>query len=203
MRRPLPLALLVLLAGCDEMGRQPKALPYQSNSFFEDNRVMRQPPPGTVSRDRRGKSSRMLTGLQQPGQLDGGYLEEIPLELTLGEIPLELTRGFVERGQHAFQIYCATCHGLLGDGESQVARNMALRPPPSLHTLPEYPDGYSYFVISEGFGLMPGYKDKLAAEERWAVVAYVRALRRSQRARLEDVPPELRPLLLATDGGTP
>ena len=67
---------------------------------------------------------------------------------------------------------------------------MGLREPPSLVDLPPYPDGYYYDVISVGYGLMPAYAEKLTPEQRWAVVAYVRALQESQRARLEDVPPE-------------
>jgi cytochrome c len=165
------------------MRQQPKALPYRENEFFSDDRVMRQPPPGTVPTSRRGQTRRFLTGRDAP---DGGFL---------GDIPLTLTRETVERGQQRYEVYCATCHGVLGNGVSQVGRNMGLREPPSLLDLPAYPDGYYYVVISEGFGLMPAYAEKLSPEDRWAVVAYVRALQRSQRASLEDVPPESRPLL--------
>jgi cbb3-type cytochrome c oxidase subunit III len=191
MSRPLLLVPMAwLLAGCPGdvegwagMRRQPKALPYRENAFFADDRVMRQPPPGTVPTSRRGKTRLFLSGREAP---DAGFV---------GEIPLTLTREMVERGRQRFEIYCATCHGVLGNGESQVGRNMGLREPPSLLDLPPYPDGYYYGVISEGFGLMPAYGEKLSPEDRWAVVAYVRALQRSQRARLEDVPPEARPEL--------
>lgn len=177
------LLLPLLLAGCafPEMEEQPKYLPYRRNTFFDDNRAMLAPPPGTVPRDLRGRSRVLRTG-----RLAGGeYARDFPLPLTVD---------MVGRGQHAFEIYCATCHGVLGDGDSFVARNMALRPPPSLLDRDE-PPGYFYSVVSEGFGIMPGYKDKLEPEARWAVVAYLRALQRSQRASLEDVPPEVRPLL--------
>jgi hypothetical protein len=192
MRRLFLLVPLVaLLAGCPGdvqgwagMRRQPKALPYRDNEFFSDDRAMRQPPPGTVPRDRRGKSRLFLNGQEAP---DAGFVETIPLTLT---------REVVGDGRKSFEIYCATCHGVLGDGASQVARNMGLRSPPSLVDLPSYPDGYYYVVISEGYGLMPSYAEKLTPEQRWAVVAYVRALQHSQRAKLEDVPPEARPLLL-------
>jgi mono/diheme cytochrome c family protein len=110
-------------------------------------------------------------------------------------IPLTLTRERVESGGKSFDIYCATCHGVLGDGVAQVARNMGLREPPSLVDLPEYPDGYYYDVITQGYGLMPAYAEKLTPEQRWEVVAYVRALQASQRAGLEDVPPEAKPQL--------
>ncbi len=197
----LLVPMAVVLAGCPVdwqgwagMKQQPKALPYRESSFFADERAMRQPPPGTVPRDRRGKSRLFLTGrdASDGGSPDGGYIDAIPLTLT---------REVVESGQKSYDIYCATCHGVLGDGASQVARNMGLRVPPSLLELPEYPNGYYFVVISEGYGLMPAYSEKLSPEQRWAVVAYVRALQRSQRARLEDVPPEARPLLLKE--GTP
>lgn len=191
MRHMLLLPVAWWLAGCPVdfqgwggMKQQPKALPYRENAFFEDERVMRPPPPGTVPRDRRGKDRFFLTGRDTP---DGGFVESIPLPLT---------HEVVEGGRKSFDIHCATCHGLLGDGNSQVARNMALHPPPSLLDLPPYPDGYYYDVISVGYGLMPAYGEKLTPGQRWAVVAYVRALQASQRARLEDVPPELRPRLL-------
>ncbi|QRK11270.1 cytochrome c [Archangium violaceum] len=202
MRRLLLcVPLVAVLAGCPVdlqgwagMDHQPKALPYRDSPFFADDRVMRQPPPGTVPRSRRGQSRLFLTGREVPdaGSPDAGYLDGVPLPLT---------RDVVEGGGRFYEIYCATCHGILGDGVSQVARNMALRPPPSLLDLPPYPDGYYYAVISEGYGLMPAYAEKLTPAQRWAVVAYVRALQVSQRARLEDVPPEARPLLLKE--GTP
>ncbi|HEX5745461.1 MAG TPA: cytochrome c [Archangium sp.] len=196
MRRMFLLLPLVLgLAGCEVdwqgwagMKRQPKALPYRENEFFADDRVMRQPPPGTVPRNRRGKEHLFLTGKDGP---DGGYVDVIPLTLTLEVL---------QSGRHSFDIYCAACHGLLGDGASQVARNMGLRTPPSLLDLPPYPNGHYYEVISEGYGLMPAYAEKLSPEQRWAVVAYVRALQASQRARLEEVPPEARPLLQPKEG---
>jgi mono/diheme cytochrome c family protein len=178
------------------MKRQPKALPYRENQFFADDRAMRQPPPGTVPRSRRGQNRLFLTGRTAPPDagtaVDAGYTDVIPLTLT---------REVVQGGEQSFEIYCATCHGVLGDGASQVARNMGLREPPSLLDLPPYPNGYYYVVISEGYGLMPSYAEKLTPGQRWAVVAYVRALQASQRARLEDVPPEARPLLMKE--GTP
>ncbi|WNG41611.1 cytochrome c [Archangium violaceum] len=202
MRRLLlGVPMVAVLTGCPVdfqgwagMKQQPKALPYRESGFFEDERAMRQPPPGTVPRSRRGQSRLFLTGREvaDAGSPDAGYLDEIPLTLT---------RETVERGGKSYEIYCATCHGILGDGASQVARNMGLREPPSLLDLPPYPDGYYFAVISEGYGLMPAYSEKLSPEQRWAVVAYVRALQASQRASLEDVPPEARPLLLK--GGTP
>jgi mono/diheme cytochrome c family protein len=96
------------------------------------------------------------------------------------------------RGRARFDVTCAVCHGLLGDGESQVALSMSLRRPPSLHAYRDVPDGHLYRVITEGFGLMPSYGAELSVEDRWAVVAYVRALQLSQYAGLEQVPPDVR-----------
>ncbi|MBK7506583.1 MAG: cytochrome c, partial [Bacteroidetes bacterium] len=84
------------------------------------------------------------------------------------------------------------CHGLVGDGESQVALSMSLRKPPSLHLYRDVADGYLFQVVSQGFGLMPSYAADLTAEERWGVVAYVRALQLSQHAQVDGLPPGLR-----------
>jgi hypothetical protein len=81
---------------------------------------------------------------------------------------------------------------LLGDGDSQVALNMSLRRPPSLHLYRDRPDGYIFQVISQGFGLMPSYAHSLSVHDRWAVVAYVRALQLSQHATVDQLPGELR-----------
>jgi hypothetical protein len=87
---------------------------------------------------------------------------------------------------------CAVCHGVLGDGDSQVALNMSLRRPPSLHLYRDRPDGYIFQVISRGFGLMPSYAGSISVHDRWAVVAYVRALQLSQFASVDQLPAELR-----------
>jgi mono/diheme cytochrome c family protein len=89
-------------------------------------------------------------------------------------------------------VNCAVCHGLLGDGDSLVAKNMSQRPPPSLHQRVRLEDGHYFQVVSRGFGLMPAYASELTVEERWAIVAYLRALQLSQNARPDLVPPQER-----------
>ena len=106
--------------------------------------------------------------------------------------PLPPDAKALARGRARFEVTCAVCHGLLGDGESQVALNMSLRRPPSLHAFRDVPDGHVFRVISEGFGLMPSYAAELRIEDRWAVVAYVRALQLSQYATVDQVPPDAR-----------
>jgi mono/diheme cytochrome c family protein len=179
------IAALFLLVGCGDaalqrMQEQPKALPYRESPFFEDQRSMRTPPEGTVPRERQRATA---------WRADAGSLRELPIPLTA-----EL----LERGRHHFEIRCATCHGLLGDGQSLIAQKMSLRPPPSLlrvagegHDHSKHTPGYYFEVISHGRGLMPSYAAEIPPIERWGVVAYLQALQLSQSARLDDAPPEV------------
>ncbi len=98
------------------------------------------------------------------------------------------------RGCENFRVICATCHGETGDGDSPVAARMEQRKPPSLHEprLRSAPDQRIFQIISEGYGVMPSYASLLAPGERWAVVAYVRALQLSRAARLEELPQAVR-----------
>ena len=182
MPRLLPAALLVA-AACgdttifDPMERQPKARPYAANSFFEDGRAMRQPPAGTIPRERIVGNPALTTG--RVGDRD------------VTQIPVAVTKDLLQKGRGRFDIVCATCHGLLGDGRSPVAANMSLRPPPDLHES-RFTAGHYFQVISNGYGLMPGYAAELSVEERWAVIAYLGALQLSQRAPLALAPPQER-----------
>jgi mono/diheme cytochrome c family protein len=180
---------VVALAGCgnpwDQMFQrmidQPKFKPYDENTHFADGRSMRQPPEGTISRE------------QHQTALDLEKARATASGPTVGPFPL--TKSLLARGRSRFEITCAACHGLLGDGQSLVARNMALRPPPDLLPLAYRSDDHFYQVITEGRGLMPSFGAELSARDRWAVVAYVRALQKSQSARLEDVPADVRQTL--------
>jgi mono/diheme cytochrome c family protein len=105
--------------------------------------------------------------------VDGAYVADFPLEIDVADVRWGRTR---------FEIFCATCHGTLGTGQTQVAENMRLRKPPSLHSaaIRAYPPGRIFAVISRGYGLMPSYAGQLSVADRWAVVAYVQALQLSQ-----------------------
>jgi mono/diheme cytochrome c family protein len=179
--------LAVLLAGCpslDPMWRQPKAQAYQASEHHADGLAMRTPPAGTV-RFRSLAEPTVATGRGPDGQ----YLKAAPAVLDAKTLAL---------GRKKFDIHCAVCHGVLGDGESQLALNMSLRKPPSFHQ-PIYrdaADGYLFDVMSRGFGLMPGYAAELSESDRWAVVGYLRALQLSQGAGLDQVPPDERGRLL-------
>jgi mono/diheme cytochrome c family protein len=182
--RSVPLALpalaaLVALTGCevfDPMWTQQKVKPYRESEFYPDRISMRAAPAGTVAR------AQALS----PGLVTGRGPDGKPLERS----PVEPTRPLLELGRRKFEVNCAVCHGFLGDGESLVARNMSIRPPASLHQRAGATDGWYFQVITEGFGVMPSYASALTVDERWAVVAYVRALQLSQRARLDLLAPE-------------
>jgi hypothetical protein len=186
MRRALTLVFAVALGGCqttsiDFLERQPKAVAYRASDLFLDGRAMRPLVEGTVARERRLFANPAIT----TGKDSGGDLTRIPLPVT---------RATLEQGRRHYDTTCAMCHGLLGDSDTMVAHKMALRPPPSLVIPPvsEQAVGHQFRVISEGYGVMPSYAAEIDVEDRWAVVAYLRALRLSQSAPLDRAPPEVR-----------
>ncbi|MFZ5468901.1 MAG: c-type cytochrome [Myxococcota bacterium] len=184
--RALLWGVLLSFSSCADCGNQalqrmlsqPKINAYQPSAFYADQGAMRIPPAGTVARE-----AFLAPGPVMTGQVDGGE--------AVTTIPLMVTPELLALGRLRFDVICATCHGVLGDGESLVGKNMALRPPPSLLSLRERPDGHFFRVISSGYGLMPRF-DRLSVEERWAVVAYVRALQLSQAAPLAMAPIQVR-----------
>lgn len=183
------LAMVVVLGGActneelQRMVEQPKYLPYRGNDFFEDGRAMRTPPPGTVPREARPADPAL-----EPRMANGHYVDRIPIPVT---------SALLKTGKKHFDITCAACHGLLGDGNSIVASKMSLRRPPSFHHMQDRADGSFFEVITQGYGVMASYSTLIpAVEDRWAVVAYIRALQLSQSARLEDAPPAVQATLL-------
>ena len=176
----LALGALAPLAGCDEdainpmAARQPRVNFYSGSDFYSDGLGMRAPPPGTVPRQR-------ITG--NPGFTTGREGKNY-----VTTFPIKVDDAFMRLGQKRYNITCGTCHGPLGDGDSIVARQMALKPPPSLMLFSDRPVGYIFEVASKGHGLMAHYAAELTVPERWAVVAYVRALQLSRSATLAEVP---------------
>lgn len=169
----------VTAIGFERMIDQPRGKPYKASGYFADGRLMRLPPAGVVAVDAT-ESRPLRTGL------DGNAY--------LTAVPLRVDRALLERGRDGFDVHCAACHGLLGDGNSVVASHMALRKPPSLVDEPvrSFAPGRIFAVISDGYGLMPSYAAALAVDERWAVVAYLRALTLAAHADLGALPPEIR-----------
>jgi len=163
--------------GLERMLEQARGVPYGASSAFPDGRVMREPVFGTRAREQPfvGQSS-IETGL-----VGADFVQEVPLPVT---------RASLQSGRLAFERVCATCHGVLGDGDSVVAEKMRIRRPPSLHEarIAHLPAGKVFRVASLGYGLMPGYAALLSVEERWHVVGYLGALRLSQATLARNLP---------------
>lgn len=177
------LVSLFLTAGCrQDMHDQPKFIPYRENPFFADDRSARPLVEGTVARD----------NLQEDELLYKGTENGQPAKI----FPFPITEQVLLRGQERFNIYCSPCHGQLGNGEGMIVQR-GFKHPPSYHIerLREAPVGYFFTVITHGFGVMYDYSDRVPPRDRWAIIAYIRALQLSQHATLEDVPVEERPQL--------
>ena len=162
------------------MLEQPRYEAYGQSTFFDDGRAMRKPADFTVSREAVLGTALFLDGIE-----NGQYARQFPLPVSMG---------LLEKGRAQFGIVCATCHGVLGDGDSPVAAKMQLRKPPSLLTqdIAAFPPGRLYRIVTVGYGLMPANDYQLDVEQRWAVVAYLKALERSQTARLTELPADRR-----------
>ena len=166
-----------LCASCrQDMQDQPKYKPLAPSRFFSDGKSARQLVEGTVPYSPEGKATPLMTDLSK-----------------VTTLPLALTPQVMDRGQERYNIYCAPCHGRSGYGNGMVVRR-GFRAPPSFHIdrLRQAPVGHFYDVETNGFGAMPSYADKVAPDDRWAITAYIRALQLSQRATINDAPPEVR-----------
>lgn len=164
------------------MHNQPKYIPLRESDFFADGRSGRPLVPGTVARGEMREDASYYTGLVGDKLLD--------------TMPVPVNKQLLKRGQERFNIYCAPCHSELGDGQGMVARRGYLKPP-SFHDdrLRNAPLGHFYRVMTYGTGAMPDYAQQVPPADRWAIVAYIRALQLSQSAPASDVPERDRPLL--------
>ncbi|HEV3344839.1 MAG TPA: c-type cytochrome [Pirellulales bacterium] len=180
---PLLSALVLAgLSGCDmlDMYDEPRFEPLEANTFFDDGASARPLVPGTVARG----DLREDEGFYE-GKVDGKYVTTLPVDLS---------EQLLLRGQERFNIYCSPCHGRVGDGNGMIVQRGFRRPPSFVGTdrLLNAPVGHFYDVITNGFGAMPSYASRVAPHDRWAIIAYIRALQRSQNGTIDDVPPELR-----------
>lgn len=165
-----------------DMDRQPKYDPQERSAFFADGRADRPLPAGVVARG----DLRLDTHLYQGRSAEGAFTPAFPDAVSID-------RAFLAHGRERYDIYCAPCHGRLGDGRGIVTQ-YGWGTPVSLHSdiYRQMPAGELFHVITNGRNTMFPYADKLTPRERWAVVAYVRALQRAQNGRPEDVPPARR-----------
>lgn len=172
-----------------DMDHQFKYKTQSENGIYADSRAMRTPPEGTVARGMLQEDDHFYRGLV------GGQFAEM--------LPMPITETLLARGEQRYEIFCAPCHGLDGEGRGMVAlRAEALQEPAwvqpaSFHTdlVRGRADGHLYNSITNGIRNMPAYGAQVPPADRWAIVAYVRALQRSRNARIDDVPAQVRPSL--------
>ena len=173
----LPASVLLLgLAGCrQDMHNSPKAIPLRESVFFRNGSSARPLVEGTVARGTLQDDVTFFTGKDGAAEVDA--------------LPFALTADVLDRGEQRFNIYCTPCHGVTGRADGMIVRR-GYRQPPSFHIdrLRTAPLGHFYDVMTNGFGAMPDYRMQLAARDRWAVVAYIRALQLSQHAATSDIP---------------
>jgi mono/diheme cytochrome c family protein len=171
----LPVVCVLCLGlanGCkrDDMADQPRIKPLGADAFFANGAGARMPPPHTVPVDAPAEAE--VTSWQNPS--------------VATRFPFAITHKDLLRGQEEFDIYCAPCHGLVGDGEGMIPERGFTRPP-SYHTerLRNATPAYFYNVMTNGIGAMFPYADRVTADDRWRIAAYIRALQLSQEASMQ------------------
>jgi mono/diheme cytochrome c family protein len=178
-------ALLGVLgfSGCDmalrqDMADQPKNRPLSESDFFADGRSGRPLIENTVAR----------------GAPDNDVYN---VSKDYAGFPLPVDEKLLERGADRYKIFCTPCHGLQGDGIGMAAAR-GMKHPPSYHIdrLRQAPNGYFYDVVTNGFGSMYSYSERISPRDRWAIIAYVRALQLSRNARVSELPEDLRQKLM-------
>jgi mono/diheme cytochrome c family protein len=167
MKRAAASLLIAAAAvgGCGQnMTDQPRYDPFEPASLFENGRVLQAPRPGTVAR---GALQRQADATSKPA----------------------LSKDVLARGRSQYNVFCAPCHSRTGDGRGRIVQR-GMPQPPSYHqdALRNATDQHFYDVISNGYGIMYAYASRISRRDRWAIIAYIRALQLSQHARLEDVP---------------
>jgi mono/diheme cytochrome c family protein len=180
------LGMTLLLVACrQKMANQAKYDPLEPSNFFADGMSARPRIPGTVAR---GETT--IDPYFESGKINGQDGDGFPFVVTAD---------VMSRGHERFDIYCSECHGRLGDGNGMIPAR-GYRRPPSFHTatLRAAKIGHFFDVMTNGFGSMPSYRTMVPPRDRWAIVAYIRALQLSQTATINDVPTEERTKL----GGT-
>jgi mono/diheme cytochrome c family protein len=173
-------ACVLALAGCNEellrqdMANQPKYRPQTPSDFFPDGRSNRPLIENTVAR----------------GSLVN---DDLVVPKDSNAFPLPVTQALLERGEARYKIYCSPCHGLQGDGNGMIVER-GMKRPPSYHIdrLRQSPNGYYYDVITNGFGSMYSYNAQIPPKDRWAIIAYVRALQLSRNAKASELPESIR-----------
>lgn len=169
--------LLLTAAGCrQDMHDAPRYDPLEASDLFTNGSSVRPLVPGTVPRGQLNDDAFLHTGKGPDG-------------LPVTAFPFAITHVELDRGQERFNVYCAPCHGRTGEGNGMVVQR-GYRQAQSMHIdrLKLAPVGYFYDVITNGFGVMPDYRTQIPVEDRWKIIAYVRALQLSRTATTADMP---------------
>lgn len=176
-----------------DMEFQPKLRPQQPSGFFPNGLTSQKPVEGTIAQTKpvmtaNGPVFPFEDNPYNTGLLPGGGTNYVEVN------PVPVTSSLLSRGRQRFTIYCAPCHGHLGDGTGITKKLGAMAVVANLHDqrIVEMTDGELFWVITHGRNLMGAYGPNVPTEDRWAVVAYLRALQLSRLGSLEDVPQELR-----------
>jgi len=187
----LCLFAVALAGGCRyDMQDQPRYKAYKRSDFFADGRASRNLPEGTVARGLLKEDKAFFTGkidnpnpnvqVQTTTDASGNTLvSSFPNDVDA--FPIPVTKELIDRGQDRFNIYCIVCHGPVGDGDGMIVRR-GFSKPPTYHDdrLRNAPVGHFFDVMTNGWGKMNSYSDKLTAADRWAVAAYIRTLQASR-----------------------
>lgn len=162
-----------------DMDYQRRYEPQGGSSIFPDGRATRRPVEGTVARGMMGYDDAFLSGV-----VNNQYI---------GKNPRNIDAQLLQIGQRRFNTYCSPCHDRTGQGRGLVGQR-ATWIPTNLHEdrVKQFNDGEIFHVITNGRRTMPAYKIQVTPDDRWAIVAYVRALQRTTTGTMEDVPQELR-----------
>jgi mono/diheme cytochrome c family protein len=174
--------LSILTAGCSrlDMQDQPKYKAQGASEFFADGRNGRPELDGTIARGELHEDTAFYDGKDAAGG-------------DTADFPIAVDKIVLQRGQQRYDIYCAPCHGRLGNGMGMIVQR-GFKQPPSYHIdrLRNAPVGHLYDVITNGYGAMLNYAQQVSVRDRWAIVAYIRALQYSQNANVSDLPTEAR-----------
>jgi len=169
---------LLAAAGCrQDMHNQPKYIPLRDSNLFANGSSARPLVEDTVARGTLQEDEAFFTGKTGGAEVN--------------TLPFLLTKEVLDRGEQRYNIYCSPCHDMAGTGQGMIVRR-GYRQPPSFHIdrLRQVPIGHYFDVITNGFGAMPDYRAQVAARDRWAIAAYVRALQLSQHAMATEIPAE-------------
>src|SRR5262245_26644115 len=174
------LCLLPFLSGCrQDMHDAPRYDPLEASTVFPKGSSAQPLVAGTVSREYHVPNMGDFAGLREDEHLYTGKVNGQPA----ATFPFAITKADLDRGEERFNIYCSPCHGRTGEGDGMVVQR-GFRQPSSYHIdrLRQAPAGYFFDVITNGFGAMPDYRSQVAAEDRWRIIAYIRALQLSHSA---------------------